>query len=525
MSSNLNSSPNCESAESKAEFKQKMVGPANVGSIKICGTETTGLIDSGAMISSLSESFYRSMNPVPKLGDTKDFGIDLSVYGANGSKLAYIGYIFADVSVPKLGPIMHGVPILVVKDTAFNQSVPVIIGTNIIREFQAYRSKPDTPLEWQTALDSLIDNAIPVKTTNNFSIRIGPGEMKTVNGLARKSSDMTAAVTEHIDSSLSGDLTICPRVVSLKSPGTTVRVPVRVCNLSAHVIEIPPRSLLCSLSEVTVVDSWTPDLQQKQDVKPSASEHLDVKIDEDNLTTDQLTQVKSVLNKWSDIFSKGPTDLGKTDLVTHTIKLTDDTPFKDSYRRIPPGLFEEVRAHLKEMLDAGAIRESESPYSSNVVLIRKKDGSLRLCIDFRKLNSRTIRDSYNLPRIDDTIDTLIGAKYFTKLDLRSGYWQVEVEESDKHKTAFTIGNLGFYECNRMAFGLTNAPATFQRLMERCMGEMNLKECLIFLDDILVFSSTFEEHLERLEAVFSRLKQHGLKLKPSKCEFFKNRVTY
>ena len=187
-------------------------------------------------------------------------------------------------------------------------------------------------------------------------------------------------------------------------------------------IEIPPRSLLCSLSEVTVVDSWTPDLQQKQDVKPSASEHLDVKIDEDNLTTDQLTQVKSVLNKWSDIFSKGPTDLGKTDLVTHTIKLTDDTPFKDSYRRIPPGLFEEVRAHLKEMLDAGAIRESESPYSSNVVLVRKKDGSLRFCIDFRKLNSRTIRDSYNLPRIDDTIDTLIGAKYFTKLDLRSGYW-------------------------------------------------------------------------------------------------------
>ena len=290
-------------------------------------------------------------------------------------------------------------------------------------------------------------------------------------------------------------------------------------------IEIPPRSLLCSLSEVTVVDSWTPDLQQKQDAKPSASEHLDVKIDEDNLTTDQLTQVKSVLNKWSDIFSKGPTDLGKTDLVTHTIKLTDDTPFKDSYRRIPPGLFEEVRAHLKEMLDAGAIRESESPYSSNVVLVRKKDGSLRFCIDFRKLNSRTIRDSYNLPRIDDTIDTLIGAKYFTKLDLRSGYWQVEVEESDKHKTAFTVGNLGFYECNRMAFGLTNAPATFQRLMERCMGEMNLKECLIFLDDILVFSSTFEEHLERLEAVFSRLKQHGLKLKPSKCEFFKNRVTY
>ena len=139
------------------------------------------------------------------------------------------------------------------------------------------------------------------------------------------------------------------------------------------------------------------------------------------------------------------------------------------------------------MLDSGALRESESPYSSNVVLVRKKDGSLRFCIDFHKLNSGTIRDSYNLPRIDDTIDTLIGAKYFTKLDLRSGYWQVEVEEADKAKTDFSFGNLGFYECNCMAFGLTNAPATFQQLMERCMGEMNLKECLIFLDDKLVFS--------------------------------------
>ena len=213
-------------------------------------------------------------------------------------------------------------------------------------------------MEWQTAFDK----SIPVKTTNNFSIRVGPGEMKTVTGIAQKLSEaMNAAPTEHINSSLSCDLTICPPVVSLKAPSTTVRVPVTVCNLSASVIEIPSRSLLCSLNEVSVVDSWTPDLPQKQEAMSPSSDQLDFKIDKENLTSDQLTQVKSVLNKWSDIFSKGQTDLGKTDLVKHTIKLTDDTPFKDPYRRIPPGLFEEVRAHLKKMLDAGAIRESESP--------------------------------------------------------------------------------------------------------------------------------------------------------------------
>ena len=231
-----------------------------------------------------------------------------------------------------------------------------------------------------------------------------------------------------------------------------------------------------------------------------------------------MRKAKDVLGSWSHIFFTGPTDLGRTDLVEHELKLTDDTPFKEPYRRIPPGLYEEVRQHLKEMIEAGAIQPSKSPFSSNVVLVQKKDGSLRFCIDFRKLNGRTVKDAYTLPRIDDTMDTLLGAKYFSKLDLCSGYWQVEMKEEDKEKTAFTVGNLGFYKCNRMAFGLTNAPATFQRLMERCMGELNLKECLIFLDDILIFSESFDEHLSRLNAVFSRLHKHGLKLKAYKCDF-------
>ena len=184
-----------------------------------------------------------------------------------------------------------------------------------------------------------------------------------------------------------------------------------------------------------------------------------------------------------------------------------------------------MREHLKEILDAGAIRESQSPFSSNVVLVRKKDNNLRFCIDFRKLSFRTVKDAYSLPRTEETIDSLAGSKYFSKLDLRSGYWQVEIREEDKHKTAFTVDPLGFYECNRMACGLTNAPSSFQRLMERCMGDLNLKECLIYLDDINIFSKTFEEHISRLENCFERLKQHGLKLKGSKCEFLKEELSY
>ena len=502
----------------------RMVGSANEGDILICGIKTVGLIDSGSMITSVSESFYDSLQPKPVLHDITEFG--LSVTSANGTQLPFKGYIEADISVPSLGNNTFRIPLLVVNNTDYNSKVPAIIGTNVIRLCKESSPSDNVPVEWQIAFDSMCDDTLPVKTTNNYNIRIGPGEIKTLSGLVRNNKDFQTAVTEHVDCSLSGDLTICPRLVSLKS-GSTVRVPVRVCNLSARLIEIPPRSLLCSLSSVDVMDSWTPDSSQKKP-EPKTSNSLDelgVKIDTDNLTPEQVSRAKEILGSWSHIFSTSPTDLGRTDLVEHEIKLTDETPFKKPYRRIPPALYEEVRQHLKEMLDAGAIRPSKSPFSSNVVLVRKKDGGLRFCIDFRKLNSRTVKDAYTLPRIDDTIDTLIGAKYFSKLDLRSGYWQVEMSEKDKEKTAFTVGNLGFYECNRMAFGLTNAPATFQRLMERCMGELNLKECLIFLDDILIFSESFDEHLSRLEAVFSQLNKHGLKLKASKCEFFKNSVKY
>ena len=506
---------------------ERIVGSANESIIFINGVKTSGLIDTGSMVTSISETFYKNMNPQPQLHAITEFG--LSVQSANGTDLPFKGYIEAEFSAPILSDCVLNIPLLVVSDTEYNSQVPAIVGTNVIRLCKAEVSNHEVPVEWQTAFDLLCDDSIPVKTTSNYAIRIAPYEVKTIHGLARKTGDFESALTEHTDTSLPGNLTICPRVVSLKSPGNTVRVPVRVCNLSARAIEIPPKSLLCSLNSVSVVDSWTPASSQKSDdsekVSETGFEDLGVSVETDNLSAEQLNKVRQVLTNWSHIFSKGPTDLGKADIVKHEIKLTDNTPFKDPYRRIPPAMYEEVRQHLKEMLDADAIRPSESPFSSNVVLVRKKDGSLRFCIDFRKLNSRTIRDAYTLPRIDDTIDTLIGAKYFSKLDLRSGYWQVEMKEEDKHKTAFSVGSLGFFECNRMAFGLTNAPATFQRLMERCMGELNLRECLIFLDDILIFSVTFEEHIRRLEAVFSRLHEHGLKLKPSKCEFFKSSVKY
>ena len=154
-----------------------------------------------------------------------------------------------------------------------------------------------------------------------------------------------------------------------------------------------------------------------------------------------------------------------------------------------------------------------------MVLVWKKDSSLRFCIDLRKLNNWTIKDAYSLPHIDKTPDSLQGSQWFSSLNLKLGYWQVEMDEESKPLTTFTVGTLGFCECKRMLFGLTNTPVTFQRLMETCLGDLNLHWCIIYLGDIVIFSKDLASHLERLEAVFQKLEEAGLKLKPSKCELF------
>ena len=146
-------------------------------------------------------------------------------------------------------------------------------------------------------------------------------------------------------------------------------------------------------------------------------------------------------------------------------------------------------------------------------MVRKKDGRLRFCIDLRRLNNRTIKDAYSLPKIESILDSLIGAQIFSTLDLKAGYRQVDMVEECKACAAFTCGPLGFYECDTMPFGATNAPATFQRLMHDCLGDLYMNWCIVYLDDIIIFSDTQQEHLKRLEAVFQKLSAAGLKLRP------------
>ena len=238
----------------------------------------------------------------------------------------------------------------------------------------------------------------------------------------------------------------------------------------------------------------------------------------------QQQQLNELFREYQDVFSQGEDDLGNTPLLEHAIE-THGPLLRQPYRRQNPAVRREEMTQVQQMLSSNVIRPSNSPWSSPVVMVWKKDGSLRFCVDFRQLNAATVKDAHPLPRIDDLLDALHGAKWFSTLDLKSGYWQVPITEQEKAKTAFRTSSGQLFEFNQVPFGLCNVPATFSLLMDHVLAGLHWETCLFYLDDIIVFSSTWEEHLARLREVFERLRHAKLKLGASKCTFAAKEVSY
>ena len=244
-----------------------------------------------------------------------------------------------------------------------------------------------------------------------------------------------------------------------------------------------------------------------------------------HLTSDQRKQLIATLEGLdTGVFSLSEYDLGRTSLIKHHIDTGDAAPVRSGpYRKS----FQErqvLKIIVSELKKAKVVRDSWSPWAAPVVLVKKKDGGYRLCCDWRKLNAVTKKDSMPLPRVDDTLDRLAGSAFFTTLDLPSGYFQVDLDQESIEKSAFVTPD-GCYEFLAMGQGLCNAPATFQRLMQRALGELMWTCCMAYLDDILIFSRTFEDHIRDVKAVLTALHAAGLKVKPKKCSFAQDQTKF
>ena len=517
------------------------------------------LIDSGAQVSQITVGLARRMGlkikPLRRL---------LRLEGAGGASVKYMGYVKATLNIPEIRAFNHPCLFLVLRDSDYGNKCPIIIGTlhidlildlatqeelsTLTRQWKrgSLRTRVQTRLAYVTGeLDQIQghvklqnDVVLPPRSTKQVAGRSShPINPKRVNVLVEPVDDDQGTFTVKTYTYLRRNSRRVPLVLRNDSSREVV------LSKGLIVAVLSPANLEKPVSrewEQRVSDSLLENepnahlksaiLEKTNPFSPDEKriEKLFSKIDLNGMNSwseDQKSKVNQLMINYNNLFALEDKELGKTSLVKHKIKVNDEKPFKLRHRRIPPHEYEEVKAHLKEMEEVGAIRKSHSPWSSPVVLVRKKTGELRFCIDLRTLNARTEKDAYSLPRIEDSLDSLNGAKIFSSLDLKSGYWQVELEEESIPLTAFTVGPLGFYECVRMPFGLTNAPATFQRLMENCLGDLHLRSCIIYLDDIIIYSKTPEEHVHRLEQVFEKLAAAGLKLKPSKCEFFKTEINY
>ena len=522
----------------------RLVGDKVTAHVKLSGHPTPCLFDSGSQVTTIPLSFHTQFladQPIKPL-------TLLEIEGANGQEVPYLGYVEVCVTFPSefVGKEVDVSTLaLVVPNHGGHTDQQVLIGTNTLDilycdyclhhlSFVPARPGYRAVLKiMELRHKNSQDGTLGLVKLHGQTPEVIPAYSSVVlQGIVTNRgihSEKWALQEAPSVSSLPCGVLVPSCLITLPSKPFT-RLPVVLQNETAHDVIIPPKTVLAELSTVqTIINqhSVTPSISPQPDtpqppLKPSSNLSFD--FGDSPLSPDWKERIITQLNSLPEVFAQHDLDFGHTDKVKHQIKLSDPTPFKQRARPIHPQDVDAVRKHLQELLEAGIIRESESPFSSPIVVIRKKNGSVRLCIDYRKLNWQTIKDAYALPNVEEAFRALAGSQWFSVLDLKSGYYQIEMSDTDKEKTAF-VCPLGFWEWNRMPQGITNAPSTFQRLMERCMGDLNLKEVLVFIDDIIIFSNTREEHEQRLFKVLQRLKEYGLKLSLEKCKFFQSSVRY
>ena len=512
------------------------------------GVRTRALLDPGAQITLVRQELLPIIRT--KQGWTveqykqRNLDLDRQPIGASGEALGVMAVVMLKITIGG-DRRTFTVPCYVLKSDKplWNGELSdcaLVLGTNALESFGFQITHPGggivQPVKVGTGAE--VNNTRPSGSTKvhmilDKKLQLGPFQCKVANVRISKGTSVSMGMLKP-HSNLAEKQ--CDFAEQLWEERPTGGLAIR--NWGGEPLTIESGTIIGNIEEVSVVGQddpvWEEQAVQVARIGQCSDEEIKQRKEElkaqliigKTCSEEEQIQLAELLLSRHDSFAMSDTELGETDIVEHTIDTGEAKPVRTCPRRLPYALRKELQEELGRLTMSGCIEPSTSPYASGLVLVRKKDGSLRVCVDYRRINQDTVPDRYPMPRVDELVDA-IGrqkGKYFSTLDMMKGYHQVKMEEQSKQKTAFTC-HLGLFQYRRMPFGLTNAPATFQRLMDRIFLGPEWDSVFVYLDDILIVSATFEDHLKEVGCVLDRLSEAGLHLKPSKCSFARKEVEY